>query len=439
MSEKSIFDVVARQLCSGCGVCAYLAPQRIEMVDDLTHGRRPVEIALPHDGSRDRVPDSSLRDALEACPGVGLVARDPAQRDEVAKELLADWGTVYDLYEGYAGDDELRFLGSSGGAASALALFGLERGGMHGVLQIAARDDVKYLNRTQLSTTRAEILAATGSRYAPASPCDGLALVENAKGPCAVIGKPCDIAATENSRRLRPELDRKIGFTVAFFCAGTPSLQGTFEMLRQMGVKDPESVVSLRYRGRGWPGMASAAFRDDVSGGAIRTAEMTYEKSWGDVLQKHRPWRCHVCVDHSGEFADIAVGDPWYRTLRDGEPGRSLVLARTERGRRILAAAVESGHLVLEKVGPEILLRSQPNMLRTRATIFGRVLASRASFAAAPRYRGFSLFSSWWRVLTPKEKAQSIYGTLKRVFTRGLLKRIRVERFEPRRQSSPPS
>ena len=52
---------------------------------------------------------------------------------------------------------------------------------MHGVLHIAARPDVPWLNHTVLSTTRAELLAATGSRYAPASPCDRLELVERAQ------------------------------------------------------------------------------------------------------------------------------------------------------------------------------------------------------------------------------------------------------------------
>ena len=87
-----------------------------------------------------------------------------------------------------------------GGAASALALYCMEQGGMHGVLHITAREDVPYLNKTVLSTTREEVLGATGSRYAPASPCDGLAMVEEASGPCVMIGKPCDIAAAEKAR-----------------------------------------------------------------------------------------------------------------------------------------------------------------------------------------------------------------------------------------------
>ena len=58
---RTITDVAQRHLCAGCGVCAYLSDGKIEMVDDLEHGRRPVGSAGEREG-----------DALRGCPGVGL-------------------------------------------------------------------------------------------------------------------------------------------------------------------------------------------------------------------------------------------------------------------------------------------------------------------------------------------------------------------------------
>ena len=48
-------------------------------------------------------------------------------------------------------------------------------------------------------------------------------------------------------------------------------------------------------------------------------------------------------TDHTGEFADISVGDPWYREIREGEAGSSLIIARTEAGRDYITNAIESG------------------------------------------------------------------------------------------------
>lgn len=410
---RGIRDVAEKHLCVGCGACAFVQPQQIRMVDDIAQGRRPL-VLVNADG---REPDTS--EALAACPGLALT-HGPHAEEEDSQVLHDWWGPVLEVWEGYAADPEVRHAASSGGAATALALHCVEQDGMYGVLHIRARSDVPYLNETVLSQTRGELLAATGSRYAPASPCDRLDLVANAPAPCVFIGKPCDVAAVAKLRRVQPKLDARIGLTVGIFCAGTPSTSGTLEMLRAMGVEQPESVVNLRYRGNGWPGKAEALVRE---GNVHRTHTLTYEESWGQILQRHRQWRCYVCPDHTGEFADIAVGDPWYRGVPQDEPGRSLVVVRTARGQRVLRQALAAGALCLERVGHDALAASQPNLLETRGETWGRTLTTRMLGVATPRYRRLPMLQIWWRELSRKQKAQSIYGTVKRVFVKSLYRR----------------
>lgn len=414
-SIRSIEDVVARQLCTGCGVCAYVRPDRYAMDDAPRHGRRP---RVLQDAAAD--PD----EALAACPGPRLEHEFDAADPELVHELIDGWGPVYEVWEGYAADPEIRSAGSSGGAITALALHALEAQGMRGVLHVAARADKPHLNETVLSTTRGALLAATGSRYAPASPCDGLARVEAADGPCVMIGKPCDVAAVQRARRLRPALDRNVGLLLAFFCAGTPSTEGNLALLRKAGVENPDDIVSLRYRGNGWPGLWSVKFR--AADGSEQERSMTYAESWG-FLQSYRQWRCYVCPDHTGEFADIALGDPWYRPVEPGEQGKSLLIARTRRGRAALHAAAAAGYIVLETCDRSLLPRSQPNLLETRGALWGRLFALRVAGAAVPRYRGFPSRRFWWSELTPKRKLQSVFGTLKRVGRKRLAQRVEVE------------
>jgi coenzyme F420 hydrogenase subunit beta len=405
MSVKSIQEVVRTQLCSGCGACAYVSPEAITMVDEEAQGRRP-KIS----------PDQEVgSDALQVCPGVGLTHAPTRSEDPFIPELRNAWGPVLGIWEGYAGDPEIRFSGSSGGAITALALYCLEAGGMHQVLHTAARSDVPYLNETVTSRARADLLRATGSRYAPASPCEGLQSIEDAEGPCVFIGKPCDVAAAQMARKIRPGLNIKIGVTIGFFCAGTPSTRGTLEMLKRMGVESPDSLVSLRYRGEGWPGKATAVFQ--TADGEV-TKQMTYLESWGDILSNHQQWRCKLCADHTGEFADIAVGDPWYRTIDQNDPGQSLILARSERGREIILAAAASGYLTISPTDPQCLPASQPNLLRTRGALWGRLLTCRIMCVPAPRYANMPLLQHWWRELTAMQKIQSITGAFKRIWKR---------------------
>jgi coenzyme F420 hydrogenase subunit beta len=407
VTPRDIADVAAQRLCSGCGVCAYLAPGSIEMVDDLAQGRRPLQLAS--------VNDRDVATALAACPGAAL-RHDPQQFPaDAAPSLLPEWGPVLELWEGYATDPELRFGGSSGGAASALSLALLEEGA-GGVLHTAAREDAPLLNETVMSSSRDELLARTGSRYAPASPGDGLARIEGADAPSVFVGKPCDVAGVAGAAEVRPQLAEKLALTVAVFCAGTPTTQGTHEMVRAMGFDRPEDVTSVRYRGNGWPGEAEAV---GVKDGRPHSGSLTYAASWGAILQKHRQWRCHLCLDHTGEFADVSVGDPWYREIPPGEPGRSLVVVRTERGRRAVHAAIAAGHLTLERVELDVLPRSQPNLVVTRGAVWGRIATLRALGLPAPRFRNMPSFRAWTR-LTARQKLQSTVGTAKRVRARGL-------------------
>ena len=410
----SIQDVAERHMCTGCGVCAYMQPEAIRMVDDLGQGRRPlVEEGLATD------------EALKACPGILQEHSFDPDQAGLFGELTEHWGPVLGMWEGYAKDDEIRWLGSSGGAATALSLFAIQEAGFHGVLHIGAREDVPWLNRTILSQTREDLIGATGSRYAPASPGDGLAKVEQAPAPCVMVGKPCDIAGARRAAALRPALEEKLGLTIAIFCAGAPSTQGTLEMSERMGFPERGDVDQLRYRGKGWPGHAEVTGMNGE--GEAQEARMTYAESWGKILQKHRPWRCYVCADHTGEFADIAVGDPWYREIPEGEAGRSLVLARTERGRQFLERALAAGVLHAEPAEAHLLPAAQMNLLRTRGSVWGRSMACRLLGVAAPRLRGLATLSAWRRHLSWKQRAQSFYGTWKRVFTKGLYKRRPVQ------------
>jgi coenzyme F420 hydrogenase subunit beta len=415
---RTVADVAERQLCTGCGVCAYLDPERVRMTDTRDQGRRPVLVGARRDAARDAA-------VLGACPGLEPSRPGaPSMPAETIEELRASWGPVLEMWEGHATDARLRFRGSSGGAISAISAWALERGGMRGVLHIAARRDVPYLNETVLSTTREQVLERSGSRYAPASPCDGLQRIQDAPGPCVFVGKPCDCAATQRARRLRPALDRNLGLVVGFFCAGTPTTAGTLAMLAKMGVEDPAKVRSLRYRGDGWPGSATAVV--ETADGRVETRRLTYAQSWGEVLADHKQWRCNLCPDRTGEAADLSFGDPWWAGVPDDAPGRSLIVVRTERGRQALHAAMAAGYIAAEPAEPWKLRASQQGFPVVRGAIWGRLMTLRLLLVPTPRYVGFSLFRHWLRELTAYDKFRSVAGTARRAVTRGLWRRVAI-------------
>ena len=411
---RTIEDVVQFQLCTGCGACVFAEPNRYYMENVYDLGLRPFIKA-------DAVQETG--EALACCPGIELI-HDESSFVNTIEDLQSGWGPVLDVWEGYAENSEIRFDGSSGGVSSALALFLMEKKEFGQTLHIKENPNKPHLNQSTVSKSRSDILKTTGSRYAPASPCDNLGCVSNCHEKSVFIGKPCDVAAVSKIKQRNREIAEKLDVSIAFFCAGTPSTEGTLKLLEADGVTNPENVRSLRYRGKGWPGKWSVTHSEAFEGSKVVTR--TYHNSWS-FLQKFRQWRCYICPDHTGEFADISVGDPWYREVEPGEHGKSLIVARTEKGKQIILEAAATGYISLSRNNQQMLPDSQPNLLKARGALWGRLIALKVMGAATPRFVGFDTFAFWVANLSAKEKLQSLFGTVRRVFIKKLNRRIIVK------------
>jgi len=405
-SFQDVSQVVSWRLCLGCGACVLACPQgALSLVDVEDEGLRPHR-------NRDRCAQCGT--CLRVCPGISIDA--PKASPEAIPRLREEWGNVLEIWEGYAADPEIRFLGSSGGIATSLSLFCLEKGGMDGVLHIGPEARRPLVNAPVVSRCRDDLLRRTGSRYAPAAPCSGLSLPEAGLSRLVFVGKPCDIVALRKWQEFKPEEDRRIAVVISIFCAGTPSTLGSRRILEKLGL-DPGKVTSLRYRGCGWPGRTVAriaAPTDGSDSAASHEDTLSYQEAWGDILSRHTQFRCRLCPDSTGELADLSCGDPWYRQIEPGDPGRSLVLVRTPRGARLLHEAMDAGFVRLEPADPDVLPRSQVSLLSRRRALWGRLAAFRMCRVPTPRYRGFSLFSDWRR-LSVRERLRSLLGTFCRI------------------------
>lgn len=367
--------MVRAGLCSGCGLCEAVAGQESVRIDMSRDGYlRPTVIKLPS--------LAHMHTIARCCPGL----RVELKRSRVAYHSL--WGPIVELHAGYATDPELRFQGSSGGVLSALAWLLIERGRVEFVAQIAVATKDPLMNELQLSRTKDDVLRAAGSRYSPSAPLRRIRELLDTGKRFAFIGKPCDVAALRQYGVHDGRVSSQIPYMLSFMCAGIPSQKGTEELVSGLGV-EARDVVSLRYRGDGWPGNARVVTRS----GNVR--EMSYNASWGNILNKHLQFRCKICPDGTGEFADVVCADAWYG--KDGYPdfaerdGRSLVIARTPVGVDLLELARGCGAVRLETLDLREIERMQPYQAARKKNVLGRVLATRFAVGLAPRYRGLGL------------------------------------------------
>ena len=94
--------------------------------------------------------------------------------------------------------------------------------------------------------------------------------------------------------------------------------------------------------------------------------------------------------------------------------------------REIFHRARELGYVTAEPVAPEIIYRSQKNLLGKRQAIWGRLLAMRLLGIPHPKLEGFHLFENWLD-LPIMEKAKSVLGTARRIIQRNYFKPVEYE------------
>lgn len=399
--NELIESVTRNGFCTGCGLCEAIAPTgHLQMQMSTSGYLRPVLLKT--------LPTSATNEIAQVCPGV-KVEHPPGTTN-----YHPIWGPLLSVQTGHAVDAEIWRQGSSGGVISALAIHLLNTGKVDFVAQIATSQQDPLANELQISHTREDVIRAAGSRYAPSAPLRQMRELLATGKTFAFVGKPCDIAALRRYGEINPAIKQQVPYMLSFMCAGIPSIKGTHEIIKTLGA-DQTKVVSFRYRGDGWPGMTRAEQSDG------KNYEMDYNTAWGKILGKYLQFRCKICADGTGEFADVVCADAWYGkggypdfTERDG---RSLVIVRTQAGEKLLGSAIETRAVITSALDIADVSQMQPYQKSRKQLVLGRILATQLAIGKAPSYKRLSLIAASLQA-NPIEWLRNAWGTFRRIRSR---------------------
>lgn len=399
--SPTVDRVMRGQLCAGCGLCASVSRGAIAMQLNASGYSRPVQHS-PVSGEAEAIIAST-------CPGAVVAPWDQTANPHPV------WGPLRRVATGSAVAEPVRFEGSSGGALSALLIQALETGTVDRVVHVVADPNDPIGNLISCSRTPEEVLAGAGSRYTASSPLIDIDQILAEGGRLAFVGKPCDVSALRRLAEVDPRVDRHVPLMFSFFCGGMPSRNGVSRILDAMEI-DQGELVSFRYRGRGWPGRATATTRTG------RVGDMSYEESWGGYLAKDVQFRCKICPDAVGGVADIACADAWYGgeagyPTFEEQAGRSLIIARSEVGLRFLESAVEGCALEVEPLNPSEIDLMQPSQARRKRLVRARVAALQLTGRPTLDARG-TLVGEASRAAGLGESVHNFLGAVRRIFTR---------------------
>lgn len=334
MQINNISHIANNALCTACGACAGICPSNAIAIITNTAGYLVANI------NNDLCIDCGK--CANICPS------NPKNNPSIETDDIFH-GVCLAGYVGYAGDSTIRQRSQSGGIVTALLCYLLEQNVIEGAI-------VNNLNpqtrrpQAVLASSKSEIVDACGSYYAQSSVVK--TILEHSDKTTAAVVLGCQAESLQLIREKYPNINLP-KYTIGLVCTGLYSGDMIDDLIEQSGY-DGKQLLGFRFKDKknvGWPG--------DVR---IFTSTKDY---WLPKERRHRLkqvyelHRCVTCYDQMGIFCDIVCGDPWGISHKQQPEGHTVVIARTEAGKRLLENAVRDGAIVLEELSVDDILRGQ--------------------------------------------------------------------------------
>lgn len=333
MQIANISQISKNALCTACGACSGICPSNAIEIITNTAGYLVADI----------------NDDL--CVDCGKCAKICPSNPENNHSIVIDdifHGICLAGYVGCASDNTIRQKSQSGGIVTALLCYLLEQNEINGAIVNNLNPETRR-PQAVLASSKDEIIDACGSYYAQSSVVK--TILENSEKNTAAVVLGCQAESLQLIREKHPNVNLP-KYTIGLICAGQYSGDMIDDLIEQSGC-DAKQLSGFRFRDKsiGWPG--------DIH---IATSN---KDCWLPMEKRHRLkqvfelHRCITCYDQMNIFCDIVCGDPWGIAHKQQPEGHTVVIARTEKGKKLLENAARDGAIIIEELSTEDIFRGQ--------------------------------------------------------------------------------
>jgi coenzyme F420 hydrogenase subunit beta len=339
---KLLEDVLAAELCTGCGACGLVCPHNLIQFD-------PDSVRPKLDFDTSICADCNHCHAV--CPGLDPET-DTSEMHIYGRRRTADerWlGIFTDFFGAHSSSEEIRHRSSSGGAVTTLLLASKARLDVRHILTMGRDPAEGWRASPVVSDAEDAVIANSQSTYQLAPYLNALRAIyhrvpdEN----IAVVGLACHVQAIRKLQRHDTAIGRwakqRIVLIIETACSSNTLPAGTSGIISDVLLGDPQRTVNVKYREGAYPGKFQATYIDQEK----RSVEF-----WQILtkLKENKTHRCLSCGDWMSGLADVSVcdGDPniFGASLNGNTVSKhARVLVRTQRGSEIVEYAADAGLL----------------------------------------------------------------------------------------------
>lgn len=343
----------SHDLCLGCGVCKSICPANAIVVS-LDHGEY-----RPH-LDKSKCLGEKCGNCLKVCPGVGIDFKPAIAEISHGEVLNTDYfiGNYKALYTGYSCDDEIRYHSASGGMVTAFILYLLDKSIIDGAIVTRFSEKDHITPEPFIARNRDDLMSARSSKYCPVSMEQVRSLVLGVQEKLVLVGLPCHIQAFRKLSKVdRKFKDRVIGY-FSVYCSSNRSFHARDYLIKSNHI-NKDDISYFAFRDDGCLGNMKIISRQDPE----KVTQIPFIRYYGEIRSFFKLRRCLTCIDHYGELADVNFGDIHIKPYSNDKIGISSWIVRSEYWDNLFFQAANDGYIKMFQLEPEVLNRSQGEML----------------------------------------------------------------------------
>lgn len=365
-SESVIERVVNNGVCVGCGMCAAVQPDALEM-----HTNRFGEYNPRPTGKNSGWEPVSL----EVCPFSG----EGENEDLIGQALFStiegimhrpETGFFLRNYAAHITDETKRLSSTSGGLITWLAQRLLKTNEVDLVACVGPSEGTDRLFAYQLFDSPEQLEKCRKSRYYPCELSEIIPMIKASQKRVLFIGLPCFTKALHLAMKRDPELRARVTHTIGLVCGHLKTKKYAEYLARNIELPS-NNIKTVDFRKK-IPGNSANKYAFEATGLLDDGTEIkrqilmsdVFASSWGNNLFMLEA--CECCDDIFAETADIVIGDAWLPEFTEDYRGESIVLARSERMAALLDEGIAEGEIKIDHLPIEKIITSQSGAMNQR-------------------------------------------------------------------------